>query len=110
MIRHATMALAILAVTGGLHRAPTIGCLMSCPSFPLVLAAGLLRAVSTAVHLTPIAASTDTRLALAPGTKKKSTGGFRCPIVFPYDICFNCASSSLDRLRVKGHCLGCRTL
>ena len=87
MIRHETMARAILAVTGGMHRAPTIGRLVSCPSFPLVLAAGLLRAVSAAVHLAPIAALTDKRLASAPGTKKASTRGFRCPVVFPYDIC-----------------------
>jgi hypothetical protein len=76
MIRHALPSCTVTATSGGVHGATTRSCLIAPPSFPLVLAAGILRAGSEAVDLAAIAVPTDKNLRAAATTQKQSAGHF----------------------------------
>ena len=58
------------------HGATMRSCLIAPPSFPLVLAAGILRAGSEAVDLAAIAVPTDKNLRAAATTQKQSARHF----------------------------------
>jgi len=74
MIRHASNSGAITAVSLGVHGAATGGCLMTSASLPLPLAAGVSRAASHAINLTPIAPPANKHLRAAAGTQEHSAG------------------------------------
>ena len=76
MIRHALPSRTVTATSGGVHRATTWGCLIAPPSFPLVVAAGFLRAGSEAIDPAAIAPSTNKNLRAAANTQKKSARQF----------------------------------
>src|SRR3974390_3734852 len=76
MIRHALHSCAVTATSGSGHGATTRSCLIAPPSFPLVLAAGFLRAGSEAVDLAAIALPTDKNLRAAATTQKQSARHF----------------------------------
>ena len=76
MIRHAWPSLTVTATSGGVHGATTWSCLIAPPSFPLVVAAGFLRAGSEAVDLATIALPTDKNLRAAATTQKQSARHF----------------------------------
>jgi hypothetical protein len=59
LIRHATPYGTITATSGGVHGATTWSSLIAPPSFPLLNAAGFLRAGSKAIALAPIALLAD---------------------------------------------------
>lgn len=74
MIRHASNPGAVTAVSFGVHGAATGGCLMTSASLPLPLAAGVPRAASHAINLTPIAPPANKHLGAAAGTQEHSAG------------------------------------
>ena len=76
MIRHASPSRTVTAISGSVHGATTWSCLIAPPSFPLVLAAGFLRAGSEAVDLATIALPTDKNLRAAATTQKQSARHF----------------------------------
>src|SRR5271169_3646144 len=76
MIRHASPSHTVTATSGSVHGATTWSCLIAPPSFPLVLAAGFLRAGSEAVDLATIALPTDKNLRAAATTQKQSARHF----------------------------------
>jgi hypothetical protein len=76
MIRHALPSCTVTATSGSVHNATTRSCLIAPPSFPLVLAAGILRAGSEAVDLAAIAVPTDKNLRAAATTQKQSARHF----------------------------------
>src|ERR1700720_487768 len=76
MIRHALHSCTVTATSGSVHGATTRSCLIAPPSFPLVLAAGILRAGSEAVDLAAIAIPTDKNLRAAATTQKQSARHF----------------------------------
>jgi hypothetical protein len=76
MIRHASPARTITATSGSVHDATTWSCLIAPPSFPLVVAAGFLRARSDAVDMTSITSATDKNLRAAASTQKHSARNF----------------------------------
>jgi hypothetical protein len=76
MIRHALPSCTVTATSGSVHGATTRSCLIAPPSFPLVLAAGILRAGSEAVDLAAIAVPTDKNLRAAATTQKQSARHF----------------------------------
>ena len=76
MIRHASPSPTVTATSGSVHGATTWSCLIAPPSFPLVLAAGFLRAGSEAVDLATIALPTDKNLRAAATTQKQSARHF----------------------------------
>jgi hypothetical protein len=76
MIRHASPSRTVTATSGSVHGATTWSCLIAPPSFPLVLAAGFLRAGSEAVDLATIALPTDKNLRAAATTQKQSARHF----------------------------------
>ena len=76
MIRHALPSCTVTATSGSVHGATTRSCLIAPPSFPLVLAAGILRAGSEAVDLAAIAIPTDKNLRAAATTQKQSARHF----------------------------------
>jgi hypothetical protein len=76
MIRHALPSCTVTATSGSVHGATTRSCLIAPPSFPLVLAAGILRAGSEAVDLAAIAVPTDENLRAAATTQKQSARHF----------------------------------
>jgi hypothetical protein len=76
MIRHALPSCTVTATSGSVHGATTRSCLIAPPSFPLVLAAGILRAGSEAVDLAAIAVPTDKHLRAAATTQKQSARHF----------------------------------
>jgi hypothetical protein len=76
MIRHALPSCTVTATSGSVHGATTRSCLIAPPSFPLVLAASILRAGSEAVDLAAIAVPTDKHLRAAATTQKQSARHF----------------------------------
>ena len=76
MIRHALPSCTVTATSGSVHGATTRSYLIAPPSFPLVLAAGILRAGSEAVDLAAIAVPTDKNLRAAATTQKQSARHF----------------------------------
>ena len=76
MIRHALPSCTVTATSGSVHGATTRSCLIAPPRFPLVLAAGILRAGSEAVDLAAIAVPTDKNLRAAATTKKRPARHF----------------------------------
>jgi hypothetical protein len=70
MIRHASPSGTVTAISGGMHGATTRSCLIASPSFPLVVAAGFLRAGSDTVDLASVAPPTDKDLRAATSTQK----------------------------------------
>src|SRR4029077_8200534 len=76
MIRHPSPARTITATSGSVHDATTWSCLIAPPSFPLVVAAGFLRARSDAVDMTSITSATDKNLRAAARTQKHSARNF----------------------------------
>ena len=76
MIRHALPSCTVTATSGSVHGATTRSYLIAPPSFPLVLAAGILRAGSEAVDLAAIAVPTDKNLRAAATTQKQSARRF----------------------------------
>src|ERR1700687_3224563 len=76
MIRHALPSCTVTATSGSVHGATTRSCLIAPPRFPLVLAAGILRAGSGAVDLAAIAVPTDKNLRAAATTQKQSARHF----------------------------------
>jgi hypothetical protein len=74
MIRHASNPGAVTAVSFGVHGAANGGCLMTSASLPLPLAAGVPRAASHAINLTPIAPPANKHLRAAAGTQEHSAG------------------------------------
>jgi hypothetical protein len=76
VIRHVPPSRTITATSGSVHGATTWSCLIAPPSFPLVLAAGFLRAGSEAVDLATIALPTDKNLRAAATTQKQSARHF----------------------------------
>jgi hypothetical protein len=76
MIRHASPSRTVTATSGGVHGATTWSCLIAPPSFPLVVAAGFLRAGSDAIDLAAIALPTDKNLRAAATTKKRPARHF----------------------------------
>ena len=76
MIRHALHSCAVTATSGSVHGATTRSCLIAPPSFPLVLAADILRAGSEAVDLAAIALPADKNLRAAATTHKQSARHF----------------------------------
>ena len=76
MIRHALPSCTVTATSGSVHGATTRSCLIAPPSFPLVLAAGILRAGSEAVDLAVIAVPTDKNLRAAATTQKQPARHF----------------------------------
>ena len=76
MIRHALHSCTVTATSGSVHGATTRSCLIAPPSFPLVLAADILRAGSEAVDLAAIAVPADKNLRAAATTHKQSARHF----------------------------------
>jgi hypothetical protein len=76
MIRHASLSRTVTATSGSVHGATTWGCLIAPPSFPLLVAAGFLRAGSNAIVLAAIALPTDKNLRAAPTTQKRPARHF----------------------------------
>jgi hypothetical protein len=76
MIRHASPSRTVTATSGGVHGATTWSCLIAPPSFPLVVAAGFLRAGSDAIDLAAIALPTDKNLRAAATTQKRPARHF----------------------------------
>jgi hypothetical protein len=76
MIRHALHSCTVTATSGSVHGATTRSCLIAPPSFPLVLAADILRAGSEAVDLAAIAVPADKNLRAAATTHKQSARYF----------------------------------
>src|SRR3984893_9049514 len=76
MIRHALPSRTVTATSGGVHGATTWSCLIAPPSFPLLVAAGFLRAGSEAIDLAAIALPTDKNLRAAATTQKHSARNF----------------------------------
>ena len=74
MIRHASNPGAVTAVSFGVHGAATGGCLMTSANLPLPLAAGVSRAASHGVNLTPVAPPANKHLRAAAGTQEHSAG------------------------------------
>jgi hypothetical protein len=70
MIRHASPSGTVSTVSFGVHGTPARCRLVASPSFSLRLTAGCARADSSAVHLAPIAASTDEDLATAASAQE----------------------------------------
>jgi hypothetical protein len=64
------------ATSGSVHGATTWSCLIAPPSFPLVVAAGFLRAGSDAIVLAAIALPTDKNLRAAATTQKRPARHF----------------------------------
>ena len=94
MIRHASPSRTVTATSGGVHGATTWSCLIAPPSFPLVVAAGFLRAGSDAVDMTSITLATDKNLRAATRTQKHSARNF-------IDTC----SSASPALRITALCV-----
>ena len=94
MIRHASPARTITATSGGVHSAPTWSYLIAPPSFPLFVAAGLLRASSDAVDITSITSATDKNLRAAASTQKHPSRSF-------IDTC----GSASPALRITALCI-----
>jgi len=69
MIRHASPSRTVTATSGNVHGATTWSCLIAPPSFPLLVAAGFLRAGSDAIVLAAIALPTDKNLRAAATTQ-----------------------------------------
>jgi hypothetical protein len=76
MIRHASPSRTVTATSGSVHGATTWSCLIAPPSFPLLVAAGFLRAGSDAIVLAAIALPTDKNLRAAPTTQKRPARHF----------------------------------
>src|SRR6266566_5496166 len=76
MIRHAWSSRTVTATSGGVHGATTWSCLIAPPSFPLVVAAGFLRAGSDAIDLAAIALPTDKNPRAAATTQKRPARHF----------------------------------
>jgi hypothetical protein len=76
MIRHASPSRTVTATSGSVHGATTWSCLIAPPSFPLVVAAGFLRAGSDAIVLAAIALPTDKNLRAAATTQKRPARHF----------------------------------
>ena len=76
MIRHAWPSRTVTATSGGVHGATTWSCLIAPPSFPLLVAAGFLRAGSDAIDLAAIASPTDKNLRAAATTQKRPATHF----------------------------------
>ena len=76
MIRHASPSRTVTATSRSVHGATTWSCLIAPPSFPLLVAAGFLRAGSDAVVLAAIALPTDKNLRAAPTAKKRPARHF----------------------------------
>src|SRR6201985_4024453 len=104
MIRHALPSGTVTATSGRVHGATTRSCLIAPPSFPLVLAAGILRAGSEAVDLAAIAVPTDKHLRAAATTQKQSARHF-IGAVRHINPQYSAVSSSLqprdDRARLR---------
>src|SRR6202158_1332034 len=69
MIRHASPSRTVTATSGSVHGATTWSCLIAPPSFPLLVAAGFLRAGFDAVDMTSITPATDKNLRAAASTQ-----------------------------------------
>ena len=106
MIRHALPSCTVTATSGSVHGATTRSCLIAPPSFPLVLAAGILRAGSEAVDLAAIAVPTDKHLRAAATTQKQSARHFIGAVrhINPQPAQFPAASSPepIERAAVLG--------
>src|ERR1700730_12274726 len=76
MIRHASPSRTVTATSGSVHGATTWSCLIAPPSFPLLVAAGFLRAGSDAIDLAAIALPTDKNLGAAATTQKRPARHF----------------------------------
>src|ERR1700688_2549402 len=76
MIRHASLSRTVTATSGGVHGATTWSCLIAPPSFPLVVAAGFLRAGSDTIDLAAIALPTDKNPRAAATTEKRPARHF----------------------------------
>ena len=76
MIRHASPSRTVTATSGSVHGATTWSCLIAPPSFPLLVAAGFLRAGSDAIVLAAIALPTDKNLRAASTTQKRPARHF----------------------------------
>jgi hypothetical protein len=94
MIRHASPSRTVTATSGSVHGATTWGCLIAPPSFPLLVAAGFLRAGSDAIVLAAIALPTDKNLRAAASTQKHSARNF-------IDTC----GSASPALRITALCI-----
>lgn len=70
LIRHAASSSTVAAISLGVHGTSPRSCLIAAPSFPLPLAAGVLRACSEAVRMASIAPSTNEDLTAAARAKK----------------------------------------
>ena len=106
MIRHALPSCTVTTTSGSVHGATTRSCLIAAPSFPLVLAAGILRAGSEAVDLAAIAVPTDKHPRAAATTQKQSTRHFIGVVrhINPQPAQFSAASSPgpIERAAVLG--------
>src|ERR1700730_18847791 len=76
MIRHASPSRTVTATSGNVHGATTWSCLIAPPSFPLLVAAGFLRAGSDAIVLAAIALPTDKNLGATATTQKRPARHF----------------------------------
>jgi hypothetical protein len=76
MIRHASPSRTVTATSGRVHGATTWSCLIAPPSFPLVVAAGFLRAGSDAIDLAAIALPADKNPRAAATTQKRPARHF----------------------------------
>jgi uncharacterized protein (DUF1810 family) len=73
MIRHACHPRTVTTASLGVHGATHWGCLIAAASFPLLVTAGVLGAVSYAINLISVAPPTDQNLTAAPSANKKPT-------------------------------------
>jgi hypothetical protein len=76
MIRHASPSRTVTATSGNVHGATAWSCLIAPPSFPLLVAAGFLRAGSDAIVLAAIALPTDKNLRAAATAQKRPARQF----------------------------------
>ena len=76
MISHASPSRTVTATSGNVHGATTWSCLIAPPSFPLLVAAGFLRAGSDAIVLAAIALPTDKNLGATATTQKRPARHF----------------------------------
>jgi hypothetical protein len=89
---HALPSCTVTATSGSVHGATTRSCLIAPPSFPLVLAASILRAGSEAVDLAAIAVPTDKHLRAAATTQKQFARHFIGAVrhINPWTLCLCC--------------------